>query len=235
MADACPSASMRRFSASASASTMILAFSALAGASTAARRSASTRSACARRRLGHGAVLRFLHRGLGLAFARLAELKGLGLFHLQGSLGDGDLRLGHGLAGDRLGVGVGERRCASACSSVLLAAPPPWCSASARAMRTPGPFGVLDLGVALKARRLLADLLLLVQLGDAHRLFALGFMHADLARACWRWPPGCSSRARPRPRRWRPFALAGPRRWSPAAPPARPPSCQSPRCSPIRR
>ena len=53
--------------------------------------------------------------------------------------------------------------------------------ASARAMRI-GPLGVLDLGVALEARRLLADLLLLVQFGQAHGLLALGFAGADLAQ-----------------------------------------------------
>ena len=50
--------------------------------------------------------------------------------------------------------------------------------------------GVLDLGVALEAGRLLADLLLLVQLGHAHGLFALRPRGCRSRAACWRWPPG---------------------------------------------
>src|SRR5207253_6256696 len=42
------------------------------------------------------------------------------------------------------------------------------------------PLRILDLGFALEAGRLFADLLLLVELGHAHGLLALGFAGADL-------------------------------------------------------
>ena len=69
----------------------------------------------------------------------------------------GDLGLGHGLAGDGLGIGVGQ----------------------GDAHR---PLGVFDLGIALEARRLFADLLLLVQLGQADGLLAARLAGADLAQ-----------------------------------------------------
>ena len=62
-----------RFSASASASTMIFAFSALAGASSAARCLGLDLLGLGQRRLGHRPVLRLQHRGLGLALLRLAR------------------------------------------------------------------------------------------------------------------------------------------------------------------
>ena len=152
-------------------------------------RSASTRSASARAALGHGAVLRLLHRGLGLALARLGELVGLGLAHLE-------LRL-------RAST-TSACACASPAIALALASAMAmriFCSASLtwpRARRRPSarrssapcpaprrappaPLGLLDLRLALERGRLLADLLLLLQLGDAHGLLALGLAHADLA------------------------------------------------------
>src|SRR5262249_49543704 len=86
-------------------------------------------------RLGHGAVLGFLHGGLSFAFAGFAYLVGLGLLDLELGLGVGDLGLGLVLARDRLGVGLGYRD-----AHLLL--------------------GRLDLGIALEVGGLLADPLL---------------------------------------------------------------------------
>ncbi len=62
---------------------MILAFSALAGASTSARCSLLDPFGIGDRRLGHGEVLDFEHLGVRLALAPLAELVRLGLLDLQ--------------------------------------------------------------------------------------------------------------------------------------------------------
>ena len=122
--------------------------------------------------LGHGAVLGLEHGGLGLALARLAELVGLGLL----------------------------APAASACEAAMSALArfsPSTALALASAMRDAhSPLGVLHLGVALEGGRLLADLLLLLQLGHADRLLAHGLAGADLADLVWRWPPGRPSRAR---------------------------------------
>ena len=147
---------MRRRSASASAATTILAFSALAGASRAARLLGLDPLRFGDGRLGHGHVLGFQHRRLGHPLAGFADLEGLGLFHLQGGLGGGHFGLGHVFAVDGLGVGLGQ-----ADAHVAL--------------------GGLHLRFALEGGRLFADLLLLVELGHADGLLALGLAGADLA------------------------------------------------------
>ncbi len=138
MAEASPSASIRRLAASAAASTSILALSALAGASRAARRSASIALGLGQGGLGAGDVLGLQHGGLGLHLAGLAHLVGLGLLHLQGGLRGGHVGPGQVLAFDRPGVGIGQFD-----AHLTL--------------------GVLDLALLLEGRRLLAHLLLPVR------------------------------------------------------------------------
>ncbi|TMQ29291.1 MAG: hypothetical protein E6K70_25910, partial [Planctomycetota bacterium] len=104
-------------------------------------------------RLGHGPILGLLHGRLGLALARLAHLECLCLLDLQVGLGQRHLGLSLSFAGDRLGIG-------------------------ARQGDAHLPLRILDLGFALEAGRLFADLLLLVELGHAHGLLALGFAGA---------------------------------------------------------
>src|SRR5262249_44556769 len=106
---------------------------------------------------GHGAVLGFEHGGLGLAFAALAHFVGFGLLDEQLGLRGGDQCLGRVFAFDRLGFGTGQRN-----AHRLL--------------------GVLHMRVAFEAGRLLADLLIAIQLGQPHRLFALGLARADVAQ-----------------------------------------------------
>ena len=138
---------MRRFSASASASTMT---AGLLGLGRCFHRRAPLRLdalGLGQGGLGHGPVLRFLHGGLGFALAGLAQLIGFGLLDLQVRLGAGDLGLRFRFAADRLGVGVGD-------GDTHLA------------------LGILDLRLAFQGRRLLADLLLLVELSHTHGLVA---------------------------------------------------------------
>src|SRR5262249_26786372 len=104
----------------------------------------------------HRPVLGFQHRGLGFALLGLAHLVRFGLLYLQARLGRGNFGLGAGFTGDGLGIGV-------------------------RSSDTHGSLGVLHLGIALEARRLLADLLLLVELSDADSLLPLRFLHLGFA------------------------------------------------------
>ncbi len=211
MADAWPSASMRRFSASASASTMILAFSALAGASRAARRSASTRSAWARAALARA---RFWASCTAASASRLRvspSWKASACLTCRVACGGGHVRLGQVLAGDGLGVGVGQ----------------------GDAHR---PLGVLDLGVALEAPPSARRPSVPCPARRCARPVRAGLRACRSRAACWRWPPGwhLSRSASATPISPSPLLLGHVDAW-PAAPPATPPSGRWPGCSPIRR
>ena len=169
---------------------------------------------------------RFQHRGLRLALARLGQLVGLGLAHLELRLRGDDLRLRLGLAGDGLGIRRRPPRCASLCSASLTCVSrsnaavcsPTFCSLSSSAMRTACARCAPSPGALLQQRHLLLTDCSLDRSASA-RLLALGFLDADLALLVAL--ATCTySRAPPRPRGSRPASPARPRRRGPAAPPA---------------
>ena len=222
----------------------ILAFSALAGASSDGPLLGLDLLGLGQGGLRHRPVLRLQHRRLGLALLRLAELVRLGLLHLKRR--------------------PGPRR-----SSAWAVASPAIALALASARRTRfSRSASATCASRSNAACLLADLLVAVELGDADRLLPLRLLDQRFLfeqrpsarrpaapcragrpgppargspRGCrsraawWRWPPGWPARARPRRRRSGPSSPARRRRSSPAGSPAPPPCGRSPRCSPPRR
>ena len=207
-----PSASMRVTSGVASASTICFAFDAFATASSSARFSCSILIASAWAALASARVLRLAHAGVGLALARLAAS-------------------GTPRPRSRAASRWPSRRRPSPCSRRATAL----ALASATAMRI-CPLGLLDLRLLLEGRGPLADLLLLLELGDPHqaaraRRPCVPISWSLMALATWigllAVGLGDADRAASSPARRRRSGPAGSR--------STPPCGRWPRCSPTRR